>query len=493
MPQPKCIIKVVKVSLGGREVIDYPQAFPRMPILYLELLENKAKVKQDLINTEYVAPPSPKHTEPVREIVEKLDTGTKSDDGGDDLDKMLRDRSPSIESETETDRDRTRKRRYDGESDDDGEGNRGSHRYPPPRDRDDDGEGNRGSHRYPPPRDRDDDGEGNRGSHRYPPTRDRDNDDHGSQRYPQREDRRPDRDNDDDDKSPEPVRFPLPPAPPAPREVAENFEEDATDALSGRLHQLLGESGSEHSTPQRTDKYSVHRDKHGHSLTRSPHGLPKSAPPPSLTELERAGGYIPKRELRDINTVTVNEQQEDDAKREILFKFDLLRKSYPGHVIPDHTIHSDLQLMKKSYDDTVRRLSLDSSVEQYKTYLIYGFMGCEFVFGNFLGFDMEGFTQQQIVSMSSYERLLIELGEKSYAPAGSKWPVEVRLLFLIMMNAAFFVISKMIMKKTGANLMGMMSSMNMAGNTSGTGESSGGQPRRKMKGPDIDLGDLPSE
>ena len=131
-------------------------------------------------------------------------------------------------------------------------------------------------------------------------------------------------------------------------------------------------------------------------------------------------------------------------------------------------------------------------MDQYKTYLIYGVMGCEVIFGNFLGFDMEGFTQQQIVSMNSYEKLLIELGEKSYTPTGSKWPVEIRLLFLIMMNAAFFVVSKMIMKKTGANIMGMMSSMNMA---KGPSSSEGPPParRRKMRGPDIDLSDLPEE
>jgi hypothetical protein len=113
-------------------------------------------------------------------------------------------------------------------------------------------------------------------------------------------------------------------------------------------------------------------------------------------------------------------------------------------------------------------------------------MGCEFIFGNFLGFDMQGFTQQQILSMNSYEKLLIELGEKSYVPTGSKWPVELRLLFMIIMNAAFFVISKMIMKKTGANILGMVNSMN----ASPAQTSNPVQRKRKMKGPNIDL-DIP--
>ena len=140
--------------------------------------------------------------------------------------------------------------------------------------------------------------------------------------------------------------------------------------------------------------------------------------------------------------------------------------------------------MKKTYEHTVRRVTLDSTVEQYKTYLIGGFMGVEFILGKWLKFDMEGFTQQQIVSMASYERLLIELGEKSYMPGDSDWPVEVRLLFLIIVNAGFFIVSKMIMKKTGSNVLNMINSMNIAKPTN--------TPKRKMKGPKISLDDLPN-
>jgi hypothetical protein len=93
-----------------------------------------------------------------------------------------------------------------------------------------------------------------------------------------------------------------------------------------------------------------------------------------------------------------------------------------------------------------------------------------------------------MVSMSSYEKLLIELGEKSYVPSGSKWPVEVRLLFLVIMNAAFFIISKMILKKTGSNLMNVINGM---GTAPAATQSQPNVKKRKMKGPTVSVDDIP--
>jgi hypothetical protein len=352
-------IKVVKIP---RDTVptSRPQTFPRMPRLYLELIENKAKIKQDMINKEYVHDVSKNIT---RESPESVS-----------------DRSPPSLINNEEDEE----------------------------------------------------------------------------------------DDEEDDDEPE-IKEPIVSSP-------ENRSVSSTD-LSKRLTDMFGESDDEDEPKvikKKKDKYSKQRDDKGHSIS-------KNTNAPSFAELAAAGSYVPRTELRD---VTSSEKQDEDSKRELLFKFEILRKSYPRASIPVYSVHTEYQTMLNSYEDSVRRLSLDSSVDSYKQYLIYAFMLIEFVLGKFFKLEMDGFTQHQIVSMSSYEKLLIELGEKSYVPDGSAYSVEVRLAGIVLLNTAVFIGGKMLLAKTGVNISNMMKGF--TGGAPSTDEA----PKRKMKGPDLDVDDL---
>ena len=236
--------------------------------------------------------------------------------------------------------------------------------------------------------------------------------------------------------------------------------------LSIRLKNLLKDDGHELNIDNRT----VHSDRIA----------------PSLHELEQRGEIEPQMNIPNLQNNIINEEEEEDRKRELLFKFELLKKSYKQVEIPELTIHTDLKTIERIYDETVRRVNIDSNVESYRNYLIGGFMVVEYGLGHFLKFDMKGFTQQQMVNMNKYNKLLIELGEKTYKPKAKKMSVELRLLFLILFNAATFVVSKMILKGTGSDLMGMLNKL--GDNASGVSP----LKKRKMRGPQVDVEDLPS-
>lgn len=204
---------------------------------------------------------------------------------------------------------------------------------------------------------------------------------------------------------------------------------------------------------------------------------------PTLSELEQQNKVHIKKETIDVARFNTGDE---DAKRQLLFKFDILKMSYKNTKvdIPKFTIYDNYEVMSRSYDDVLRRLSLTKSVDTYKNYLLYGFMGLEFLLGKFLKLDMEGFTTEQITKMNSYEHLLIELGEKNYVPTAKKWPVEVRLLGIVVINTAFFVVTRSLFKGAGASILKAVNDMTIPVNPP-----SGG--KKKMQGPSIDLDNLP--
>jgi hypothetical protein len=127
----------------------------------------------------------------------------------------------------------------------------------------------------------------------------------------------------------------------------------------------------------------------------------------------------------------------------------------------------------------LKKLEIDNNVGNYRQYLMGGFMLIEYILGRFLRIDLEGFTQQQIINMHQYEIFLIEIGEKNYVPESKKWSVEIRLLFFIFIQATMFTVSKLILQRTGSNLLGMFNDALPSSTQS--------HKKKVFKRPDIDI------
>ena len=145
------------------------------------------------------------------------------------------------------------------------------------------------------------------------------------------------------------------------------------------------------------------------------------------------------------------EEREEMEKEEYIWRFRILKKKHSKRDdIPEFNEHSDLAMMKKTYNRTIKELYLDDAVSGYKTWLMGGFMGIEFLSTQFIGIDLSGFTSFQAAQMHKYESMLIELGEKSHSRWGQNIPVEIRLIGFILLQAGLFYIGKMIEKGEGA-------------------------------------------
>jgi hypothetical protein len=119
--------------------------------------------------------------------------------------------------------------------------------------------------------------------------------------------------------------------------------------------------------------------------------------------------------------------------------------------------------LKAKYDVLTKKLALNTTIDNWKRYLIVGVMAAEVALGK-ASFDMEGFAQQQITQMNTYDQLLVEIAEKHQTPVQSRWGPEVRLGMMMSLNIVLFVVSRMIFKKTGHNLLGTINNTTIFGN-----------------------------
>lgn len=190
------------------------------------------------------------------------------------------------------------------------------------------------------------------------------------------------------------------------------------------------------------------------------------------------------------------EEREIKEREEYIWRFRLLKKSYGKNAsipIPEYNEHSDLAMMKTSYERTIRELYLDDAIETYRTYLIGGWVVMEYLCTEWLQINLSGFTIQQIKMMHKYERMLIELGEKSYTRWGMNLPVEARLVGMILFQAAIFYLGKIISEKYGTNIADIFKGFTgqpPSAEPATVEEVVDTPPEKKMRGPSMKAADI---
>ena len=145
--------------------------------------------------------------------------------------------------------------------------------------------------------------------------------------------------------------------------------------------------------------------------------------------------------------------------------------------------------MKRDYSRTIKELHLDDAIENYKYYMMGGFIAIEYGATQLIGIDLGGFTRQQGMMMHKYDKLLIELGEKSYNSWGSSLPAELRILGMILLQAGIFYLGKILTAKFGGTI-GELFSGFMGQPPDLTDKPSEPQQKRKMRGPKTRVEDL---
>jgi hypothetical protein len=164
---------------------------------------------------------------------------------------------------------------------------------------------------------------------------------------------------------------------------------------------------------------------------------------------------LPTPQLPDYDAMPPEVQEQH--RTNFITKYGLLRNAWPNYHIPDVTPDMSLATIHAGYDIYVRHIYISNDADKYKTYLVIGWLFIELVCSK-LGLNIGGYTVNQMKGMGKYEQLLIELGETSYqqslttAGAQSAWPVEMRILFVSLINAVAFIIIKMLATYIGEGM-----------------------------------------
>ena len=179
--------------------------------------------------------------------------------------------------------------------------------------------------------------------------------------------------------------------------------------------------------------------------------LPQAMAPQSIAPPPLPQAIIPQS-TGQFDDIT--ESEEARLRASYNLKFNSLHEMWPNMEIPTNLSSQTLDQIDAQYKQYLKHIHISNGCEKNKMFLLISWLIIELVCVKF-GLDAGGFTIAQMNSMNKYEVLLVELGENSFQVSGtadftSKWPIEMRILFLSLGNVVLTIIVKTLAKWVGS-------------------------------------------
>jgi len=136
----------------------------------------------------------------------------------------------------------------------------------------------------------------------------------------------------------------------------------------------------------------------------------------------------------------LTKEQEMYLRQEFKVKFGILRANYPQWNVIDPPDTLTVKQLNELYERYIRQIMVSKETGQYKVYMVIFLMVIEVIGVKFLKLNMSGYTMSQLKIMNRYDALFIELGEKWLVSGASNWPVEARIVMMMLFNAVIFLV-----------------------------------------------------
>lgn len=137
---------------------------------------------------------------------------------------------------------------------------------------------------------------------------------------------------------------------------------------------------------------------------------------------------------------TILEGSDEEKKREIIFKFKMLKQTYAKDNVQVPSMEMSLSEMERTYKEFVTTKASMQKLKSHQTWLKWGLVGLETALVSKGGVSSaRGMTAAHMKEIDSYNELLLELGEYSLMPDTKEWPVYAKLPFILAYNSSAFL------------------------------------------------------